>query len=216
MKKESVFDTFTEKYDAWYNSKDGKSLYESEILCLKALIKNPSTPILEIGVGTGRFSMWFKGAIGIDPALHALRFAKKRGTHVVQANGENVPFRDETFGCIMLIVTMCFLQNPVTVLKEANRVLKENGALIIGFIQKDSSWGRFYEEKKRKGHPLYIEAKFYTLDDIERLLKITGLRISQIKSTLLRNPDMPAEIESPFDGYYNNAGFVCMEVKRVN
>src|SRR4030066_1140091 len=120
----SIFDISTEKYDAWYDSGDGRPLYESELLCLKPFIEDETCPILEIGVGTGRFAEHLPGVIGVDPAFNALKYAQKRGVDVVQAIGEQLPFRDETFGCIMLIVTLCFVRSPIDVLREAKRVLR--------------------------------------------------------------------------------------------
>ncbi|MDA8340363.1 MAG: class I SAM-dependent methyltransferase, partial [Nitrospiraceae bacterium] len=141
----NIFDTFTEKYDAWYDSEDGRPLYESELRCLESMVENAPKPILEIGVGTGRFAMHFPDVIGIDPSLNALRMAEKRGVKIVHGYGEDLPFEDETFGCILIIMTLCFVENPLDVLREAKRVLKKNGSIIIGLVPKDSPWGIFYE-----------------------------------------------------------------------
>jgi ubiquinone/menaquinone biosynthesis C-methylase UbiE len=213
MAKASIFDILTEKYDAWYDSEDGKPLYESELLCLKSLIEGYQSPILEVGVGTGRFARWFPGTIGIDPAFNALRFAQRRGVKVVQAVGEKLPFRDETFGCIMLIVTLCFVQNPLDVFREAKRVLKTDGSIIIGSVPKDSPWGTFYGEEKRQGHPFYSSASFYSLENINGLLQKAGLKISRIKSTLLQRPDEGRRVEEPVEGFVKGAGFLCIEAK---
>ncbi|MDI6890284.1 MAG: class I SAM-dependent methyltransferase [Thermodesulfovibrionales bacterium] len=210
---DNIFNVLTGEYDAWYDSEDGKPLYESELLCLKPLVENCISPILEIGVGTGRFAKCFPGTIGIDPAFNALRLAQQRGVQVVQAVGEMLPFKDETFGCVLLIVTLCFVQNPVHVLSEAKRVLKQDGSIIIGLIPKDSPWGIFYEEKKRQGHPFYGEATFYSLPDMEKLLEETGMMIMSIRSTLLQRPDEPRRIEEPVESYSKIAGFLCIEAK---
>ena len=122
----NIFDVLTEKYDAWYDSEDGRLLYEGELLCLNPLIKNCMQLILEIGVGTGRFAMHFPDVIGVDSSSNALKIADKRGVKTVQAFGEDLPFRDNTFGCILIIVTLCFVQKPLDVLKEAKRVLKKD------------------------------------------------------------------------------------------
>jgi ubiquinone/menaquinone biosynthesis C-methylase UbiE len=210
----NIFDVLTEKYDAWYDSEEGKALYKSELLCLKPLVENCLTPILEVGVGTGRFARWFSGSMGIDPSFNALRFAQKRGIKVVQAVGEILPFRDETFGCVLLIVTLCFVQRPIDVLRESKRVLKGNGSIIIGLVSKDSPWGIFYEEKKRQGHPFYGEATFYSLADLKKLLEDISIKITRIRSTLLQRPDEPRRIEEPVEGYAKDAGFLCIEVKK--
>ncbi|MCL4536929.1 MAG: class I SAM-dependent methyltransferase [Nitrospirae bacterium] len=209
----NIFDTFTEKYDAWYDSEDGRPLYESELGCLKSMVENAPKPILEIGVGTGRFAMHFPDVIGIDPSLNALRIAEKRGVKIVHGYGEDLPFEDETFGCILIIVTLCFVENPLDVLREAKRVLKKNGSIIIGLVPKDSPWGIFYEEKKKAGHPFYSSARFYTLEDVKELLQKASLKISRIRSTLLQKPDEPRRVEEPVEGYERDAGFLCIKAK---
>lgn len=210
----SIFDISTEKYDAWYDSEDGRPLYESELLCLKPFIEYATSPILEIGVGTGRFAECFPEVIGIDPAFNALKFAQKRGVEVVQAIGERLPFMDETFGCIMLIVTLCFVQSPIDVLREGKRVLKRNGCIVIGLVPKDSPWGAFYEEKRRQGHPFYSSARFYSFEDIEGMLRNGGLKITRVRSTLFQRPEEPRRIENPVEEYIKEAGFLCIEVKK--
>jgi SAM-dependent methyltransferase len=209
----NIFDLLTEKYDAWYDSADGSPLYESELSCLRPLVEDSPKHILEIGVGTGRFAMHFSDVTGIDPSLNSLKMAKKRGVKAVHGYGEDLPFEDESFGCILIIVTLCFVEKPLDVLREAKRVLRKEGSIIIGLVPKGSPWGDFYEEKGRSGHPFYSKARFYTLEDVEDMLHAAGLKISRIRSTLLRRPDEPRRIEEPVEGYVNDAGFLCIEAK---
>jgi ubiquinone/menaquinone biosynthesis C-methylase UbiE len=214
MESESVFDKLTNQYDAWYDSEEGVPLYESELKCLRPLVEDSPKPILEIGVGTGRFAMHFPSVTGIDPSLNALKMAEKRGVKTVHGYGENLPFEDESFGCVLIIVTLCFVENPLAVLKEAKRVVRKDGSIIIGLVPKDSPWGAFYEEKKRAGHPFYINARFYALKDIENMLQAAGLKITRIRSTLLQRPGDPRRIEEPVEGILSGAGFLCIEVKK--
>ncbi len=210
---EDIFDTLTEEYDSWYDSEEGKPLYESELKCLKPLVDNAPLPILEIGVGTGRFAMHFPNVIGIDPSVKALKRAKERGIRTVQARGENLPFKKGVFGCMLMVATLCFVEDPVRVLKEVKGVLKPGGSIIMGIIPKDSPWGVFYEEKKKKGNPFYSKARFYTFHEIKQMINLSGFAIVRIRSTLLQRPDEPHRIEEPIDGYIKDAGFLCMEVK---
>jgi SAM-dependent methyltransferase len=212
---ENIFDILTEKYDAWYDSEEGRALYESELRCLRPLVEASPGPILEIGVGTGRFAMHFPGVTGIDPSLKALKMAEKRGVKTAHGYGENLPFEDETFGCILIIVTLCFVEKPLVVLREAKRVMKKDGRIIIGLVPKDSQWGAFYEEKKRVGHPFYSNARFYALKDIENMLQTVGLKISRVGSTLLQSPGELRKIEEPVEGNIRGAGFLCIEVNPV-
>jgi ubiquinone/menaquinone biosynthesis C-methylase UbiE len=209
-----IFDSITEEYDSWYDSEKGKPLYESELHCLRSLMEDCLPPVLEVGVGTGRFAQWFPGAIGIDPAPNALRYAQRRGVRVVQAAGEQLPFRNETFGCVFIVFTLCFVQDPLAVLREAKRVLKGGGRSVIGFINRNSSWGALYEEKKQHGHPIYARARFYSIEDVEKMFGQSGLVISKVKSTLLQRPDQKPVFEKSVDGFVERAGFLCIKVKR--
>lgn len=202
------------KYDAWYDSPEGKPLYRSELKCIQDMTAHCLPPLLEIGVGTGRFAMHFLGSVGIDPALTPLKMAKTRGVKTVQAYGESLPFADETFRCVLLILTLCFVDDPLRALAEVKRVLKSDGAMIIGFVPKDSPWGTYYEEKKRKGSPFYIRARFHTFKDVKRLLRDTGLKIEKIRSTLMQRPEESARIEEPVEGYVQEAGFLCVTASR--
>jgi ubiquinone/menaquinone biosynthesis C-methylase UbiE len=157
--------------------------------------------------------MHFPGATGLDPSLNALLMAEKRGAKTVHGYGERLPFENETFGCILIIVTLCFVESPLDVLREAKRVLKKGGSIIIGIVPRDSPWGAFYEEKKRAGHPFYRNARFYVLTDIDTMLQAAGLKITRIRSTLLQRPDDPRRIEEPVEGNISGAGFLCIETK---
>jgi ubiquinone/menaquinone biosynthesis C-methylase UbiE len=212
----NIFDIQTDKYDAWYDSEEGRPLYESELKCLRPMVESAPPPILEIGVGTGRFAMHFPDVTGIDPSLNSLKMAEKRGVKTVHGCGENLPFEEETFGCVLIIVTLCFVEEPLDVLREAKRVLRKDGSIIIGLVPKDSAWGAFYEEKKRAGHPFYSNARFYTLKDVEDMLHAAGLKIARKRSTLLQRPDEPRRIEEPVEGYVNGAGFLCIAAKAGN
>ena len=209
----SAFDTMTQKYDSWYDSPEGKALYRSELICISSLVDNCRPPLLEIGAGTGRFIMHYPHSAGIDPAFNPLKMAKTRGADAVQAFGENLPFRNETFGCILIIFTLCFIENPIRVLNEATRVMKHDGSIILGVVPKDSPRGISYEEKKVKGSPFYTDARFYTFEEVKKLLREAGLTILKIKSTLIQKQGKTNIVEAPVEGYSQEAGFLCIEAK---
>lgn len=203
----SIPDSLNEGYDTWYDSKEGRPLYESQFACLKPLVEEAPRPILEIGVGTGRFTMYFLPATGIDPTLTALKLAQARGIGIVRS-GEKVPFDNGSFGCIIIIVTLCLTEDPLKVLLEAKRTLRKDGRIIIGFVAADTPWSAFYQEKKKQGHPFYAIARCYTFDGIRKLVKDAGLEITKVRSTLIRRPDQQRETEEPVDGYVAGAGFI--------
>jgi ubiquinone/menaquinone biosynthesis C-methylase UbiE len=95
LKKEIInnFEKTWNSYDAWFETH--QPLYQTELAALKPVI--PSGSGLEIGAGTGRFAAPLGVRFGLDPAIHMLQLAKKRGILVVQGLGESLPFRDESF-----------------------------------------------------------------------------------------------------------------------
>jgi ubiquinone/menaquinone biosynthesis C-methylase UbiE len=129
--KESIFNTLAGRYDAWYDSSRGKPLYESELACLRPLVEASPRPLLEVGVGTGRFAMHFLPATGIDPAEEALKLAAKRGIKTLLGRAEALPLPEGSFGCALLALTLCFVQEPLRVLREVHRVLRPEGLLVL-------------------------------------------------------------------------------------
>jgi len=197
------------EYDFWYFKHN--AIYESEVRVLKELdLKGLG---LEIGVGTGIFSIRIGDIIGIDPTLTMLRIAKERGVEVIQAIGEHLPFVDKTFDYVLMVCTLCFLDKPSLVIKESFRVLKKDGSLIICSIIKNSPWGRFYEEKKKAGHKFYSYAKFFTSHELEKLVYDQGLFIVEIMNTLRYGPSEEERFEEPLRGY--KGSFICFRIKRA-
>src|SRR3990172_11434299 len=132
-----IFSSIASSYDLWYDT-EGRHIYESELDCIRPFIRDGDR-IVEVGAGTGRFAMHFRGAIGLDPSLNALNIAKRRGVKAVCGVGENLPFKNNVFDCVLFVLALCFVKNPLAVIKEAKRVLKDNGRVVICFISKDSS-----------------------------------------------------------------------------
>ena len=213
---EHVFDVFAERYDAWYDKPFGKSAFNLEKACIASLCKNLTQPFLEIGVGTGRFAEALKIKYGIDSSAGVLRFAKKRGITVIRGKGEKLPAPDKSFGAIFIIVTLCFVDEPVKVLEEASRVLSDNSYIILGLILRESPWASFYMRKGYAGNVFYKVARFYSLNELEVMLQKTHLRITEASSTIFQAPtEKPLRFENPRKGCYKDAGFVAMKVGKL-
>ena len=193
-----VFDKYFEDYDQWYE--DNKSIYLSELKAFKKVI-----PInkkgLEIGVGTGRFAEPLGIEYGVDPSEKMLSIAKKRGIKTFVGKGENLPFPDKEFDYVLLAITICFVENPDKVIEEARRVLKDNGKVIIGIIDKNSPLGKFYLEKKKEGHKFYKYATFYSTEEIVEMLKKHNFKDFIFYQTIFGTIKDIKEIEEPKEGY---------------
>lgn len=202
----SIFDKYHEVYDAWYDR--NRFAYLSELKAIKKVLPKQGKG-LEIGVGTGRFAIPLGIAMGIDPSRNMIDIAERRGVNVRRGFGENLPFFENTFDYITLIITICFVKDPLKVLQEANRVLKSNGRLIIGIIDKNSFLGRYYQKKKSI---FYKQANFFSVGGLTDLLKVSGFDRFSYYQTLFHLPDKIKSIEKPEKGF-GKGGFVVISAR---
>jgi SAM-dependent methyltransferase len=217
LNAKQVFDVSAKRYDAWYDKPFGKSAFNLEKACIKSLCKNLKLPFLEVGAGTGRFAQALDIDYGIDVSIGSLKFAKKREIIPIKGDGESLPFVDSFFGAVFIIVTLCFVNEPVKVLKEASRVLKDEGAVILGLILKESPWASFYKEKGEAGNIFYRIAKFYSFEELKAMSEKVGLKIVEVSSTMFQFPtETPLHFELSKSGYFKGAGFVAVRLGKVN
>lgn len=116
-------------------SKKPFNLYELDYSLLELLEWNKSDVVLDVGCGngyrTGLIAHKVKWCIGLDIDLASVEEANKsQKLDVVLGDGENLPFKDNTFTKV-LCYTSFHLMNSQKVAKEMSRVLKLNGQLII-------------------------------------------------------------------------------------
>jgi len=205
----SPFDDLALEYDAWFD-REGSLIFFIEVQAFKSLLPSLPKPWLEIGVGSGRFAQALGIETGVDPSTKLVEMAKHRGVTAFLGRGEQELFDEESFGTVFLIVTLCFLNWPLGVLKEANRILMPGGKIVLGLVLKESPWGQFYQRKKAKGHRFYKCATFYKYDEVAKLLEQAGFSIEQVISTLFQRPGRVKRMELPHRGYSSSAGFTII------
>lgn len=211
-----IFDKLHKRYDEWFDEFPGKKIFELEVQCVREAFQGVPRPWLEVGVGTGRFTEKIGIDFGIDPSEKMLREAIKREIKVVKAKAENLPFLPNFFGGIAIIVTFCFLDDPLKALKECFRALKKDGKLVLGIVPRDSSWGRFYLKKKEEGHPFYSVAHFYAVKEAINFSEKIGFKLETAFSTLFEEPTECAKIKPypPKPNLVKNAGFVSIKLRK--
>jgi len=133
----SLFDDLALKYDEWFD-KDGKITFDIEVEAFRHILPGLPEPWLEIGVGSGRFAQALGIGTGIDPSEKFVEIAKKRGVTTCAGKGEDKIFDKESFGTVFIIVTLCFVDSPLAVLKEAYRILIPGGKVVLGLVLKNS------------------------------------------------------------------------------
>lgn len=203
----SAFNTDANEYDKWYHEEPGSFFFEAEVKAIEALKLEGFG--VEVGVGTGIFSLRLGIPLGIDPAIEMIEIAKKRGVDVVCAVSEFLPIKNECLDFVAFIFTICFLKNIKASLKEAWRILKTRGNIIIGFISLDSELGNIYLRKKTNGHRLYKYANFYSVSEVEKMLQSEGFTINKYSTALIQSETM-VETEEPTNDL-SKKGFVFIK-----
>ena len=194
-----VFEQNTERYENWFSK--NRFAYLSELKGIKNLL--PRGRGIEIGVGTGRFAEPLGVEFGIDPSIAMLQKARKRKIKVIEGIGEYLPIADNSFDFVLITTTLCFLSDVEKTFKEIKRILKKNGFIILGFIDRESFLGKLYMKKKEK-NPFYRFANFYSANEVIKKLKKTGFAKPTIRQTLFT---LPENIKDS----YGEGGFVIIK-----
>ena len=207
MKRDIVdhFEKTWKSYDEWFDGH--QALYQTELTALKKVV--PSGAGLEIGVGTGRFAAPLGVRFGLDPAIHMIRLAKNRGLLAVQGLGESLPFKDECFDFVQIVFVIEFVDDPVSFLREAVRTIRRNGALILGFIDRESPWGQYYARDPSHRRHFHPPSPQEVLDIFNKI----GLEFREACQTLFQPPPDLSKKENPRRGF-GRGGFVVLKATK--
>lgn len=197
MARAGAFDKRATEYDGWFVRH--RYAYESELEAVRQRLPQGRTGI-EIGLGTGRFAAPLGMKLGLEPSTKMGKVARKRGIEVVAGAAEAIPFGDSTFDFALMVTTICFLDDPERSLGEAHRVLKREGSLIIGFIDRASSLGQSYERHKESS-TFYRGATFYSVAEVISALKKTDFRDFTFSQTIFRDLSDIDSMEPVKPGY---------------
>ncbi len=198
----NIFNKYYKEYDLWYDKNE--DVFMTEINTINKFdLKGRG---VEVGTGTGRFAEALNIKYGIEPSLNMLKLARQRGIKTVYSYGESNPYEDNYFDFAVIIATLCFVDNPETVLKETYRILKKQGLVITAILKRESKWVSYY---KKKDSPFYSEANFYNPEEVIELFKKTGFRFTESFQALFKGPENFKGIELPEPGF-DRGSFVAL------
>jgi SAM-dependent methyltransferase len=196
-------------YEEWFER--NRFVYESELLAVKTQLPESGRG-MEIGVGSGRFAAPLDIKIGVEPAVTMREIARDRGIDVIAGVAEALPFKESEFEFALMVTAICFLDNAEVALEEAYRVVKPNGVLVIGFVDKESLIGKSYLERRRES-VFYAIATFYSVDEVTTHLKKAGFRDFGFSQTIFRPLREIRSIE-PIKKGYGEGSFVVVRARR--
>jgi SAM-dependent methyltransferase len=196
MARTRCFDENPERYDTWFVRH--APLFESELAALRELVPDEGEG-LEVGVGTGRFAGPLGITRGVEPSAPMREIARKRGIDAVDGVAEDLPYPDDSFDFVLMVTTICFLDDVGAALEEARRVLRPGGSIVIGFVDSAGPVGRHYVEHKSES-PFYRDAEFVSAREVKRHLEEAGFGDLAFRQTLFGVPGDREEIETPEEG----------------
>ena len=207
MTKTAPFDEQSNDYDAWFEKHP--DLYLAELEAVRSFIPANGSGV-EIGVGTGRFAAPLGIPIGVEPAPRMAELARQRGIEVLEGVAEALPFADGSFDFAVMVTVVCFLDDVAQAFREAFRILKPSGTLVIGFIDRESELGRQYSLRKEQSR-FYRDATFYSVDELESLLTKAGFSNFAYRQTLLPEETIDLTV---LEGH-GSGGFVVIRARKT-
>ena len=209
MDRIEPFEKYSKKYEDWFEK--NKFVYGSEIQAIKELFPKVKKSI-EIGVGSGKFAVPLGIKTGVDPSPRMRNIAQQRGIKVIDAIAEELPFKDSQFELVLMVTTICFVDDLNLTFREAYRVLKLGGYLIIGFVDKDSSLGKLYQQHKEKSL-FYKIATFYSTKEVVYNLSRVGFKEFNFKQTIFHSLNEIKNVELVKEGY-GEGSFVVIRARK--
>ena len=209
MPKIEPFEKYTLEYEAWFEN--NKFVYESELKAIKGQLPKKGEG-LEVGVGSGRFAVPLCIRFGVDPSSKMREIARSRGVEAIDGIAEKLPFDDCRFHFILMVTTICFLDDVQAAFKEVFRVLKPGGHLIIGFIDKKSPVGILYQQHKNESE-FYRVASFYSVYEVMSNLKEAGFKSLKFTQTIFHRLSEIDNLEPIKKGYGEGSFVVAKALK---
>jgi len=188
------------------------------VLGLLAHLSLADKTVLDVGCGNGVYTLSVaqvaQTAIGIDIERDRLREAQEDAVNLnasskyVEANAECLPFLDSCCDVVMIIEALEHIKNPEIALKEAERVLKSQGYLVVSVpnrlyplemhyirIGKTIIRGFYGQMPFFSWAPRFIRKRFqtariYTKKEITEIIEENGFVACQVQYSAFPRLDM--------------------------
>ena len=209
MPKIDPFEKHSIQYEDWFN--ENKYAYQSEINAIKNILPNFNNGI-EIGVGSGKFALPLGIKYGVEPSVEMRKIAESRGIRVFDGVAENLPLENESCDLVLMVTTLCFLDDASKAFSEVYRILKPEGFFVNGFVDKNSMIGKIYQQYKEKSI-FYNIAVFFSTEEVIDLLEESGFKNLKFNQTIFNTLDKIDKVEMVKDGY-GEGSFIAIRAQK--
>ena len=182
MAKIESFERHSDAYDDWFDRHC--DLYEAELTAVRRMLPSAEADCLEVGVGSGKFAGPLGIRIGVDPSPSMALKAREVGVDVLLGVAEDLPIADARFDWVLMVTTICFVDDVDRSLREVSRVLRPHGCIVVGFVDRESSLGRSYEAKRERSR-FYKDATFFSVQEVVSHLARARFRTASMVQALI-------------------------------
>lgn len=188
------------------------------VMAEKEITLNSDVHILDIGAGTGRYSVPLSeegyDVTAVELVKYNLGILKKKNSsvHAMQGNALHLKkLQDNTFDVTLLFGPMYHLmkrEEKVQALKEAKRVTKPGGYILVAYIMNEYAFVMYAIQENRVKECLekgLLSEDFHTIPDEESLYDFVRLedidsfnREVEISRVKIISPDGPMNYIRPF------------------
>lgn len=166
--------------------------------------------VLDLGCGDGLLTCALAArgayAAGIDADRRMLVAAQSRATHpdgrcaFVEGRVEHLPFPDGVFDVVVAVTVLCFVSNPSLAVREAVRVLRPGGRLVIGELGRWNLWAARRRIRAWLSSQLWKAARFRSAGELRSLLERAGIAVAAVRGAVYYPPvGWMARILAPAD-----------------
>ena len=131
--------------------------------------------VLGVDCGTGNYLQSFRekgcAVTGIDSSAEMLKIAREKlggGTELITGKSDDLPFSDNEFDIVTLIISLELSADPQKVLAEAIRVSRDR--VFIGFLNNYCLTATQHRLKELFGLPLNSHIRFFRHDEIKSIV----------------------------------------------
>jgi 2-polyprenyl-3-methyl-5-hydroxy-6-metoxy-1,4-benzoquinol methylase len=158
----------------------------------------PAGKLLDVGCSVGLFmdAALLRGwqAIGLELGTRASEYARGKGLDVRQQFLEDVEFEEESFDSITALSLMEHLNDPVSFVQTAHRLLRTNG-VFAAISPNTYSLASIILREKLPTFDGRNHLQYYTLNSFKRLFEQNGYRVVHLDTVLTALPNIKKYIQ---------------------
>ena len=178
-----IFDEMADNYDRWYETPVGAAVDRMEKRAfLRVLEPKVGERLLEVGSGTGHWSLWFRSlglkVTGLEIAPKMIAAAQNRiggstlkeGTQFLRGDACKLPFRNDSFDITTAVTTLEFIPDYSKALDEMWRSTRAGGRMVVGVLNRRSFFARQRRREAENRKTAFSEAHFFERRELKSLL----------------------------------------------